>query len=107
MNLSWQHIIADILLYEVGYIAAPNDTWCTDCDSVKTLPDVYTVFGNTTNNSMIVTGLEPETCYVFGVRVYYSMESGEWNTLPYYTTTVTSKLVSLHFHNYGHCKYCQ
>ncbi len=88
VNLSWHHIIADILLYEVGYTAAPNDTWCTS--DVITLPDVYTVFGNTTNNSMVVTGLESGTCYVFGVRVYYSIESGEWNTLLYTTTTITS-----------------
>ena len=61
--------------YQVGYSA---DIQCND--SIDTLPAGYTLFGNTTSNSIVVTGLEPDTCYVFGVRVYLRV-SGEWSVI--------------------------
>ncbi len=61
--------------YQVGYSA---DTQCNG--SIDTLPAGYTLFGNTTSNSIVVTGLEPGTCYVFGVRVHL-VGSGKWSVI--------------------------
>ncbi len=64
--------------YQVGY---SSDTQCND--SIDTLPAGYTLFGNTTSNSIVVTGLEPDTCYVFGVRVHL----GKWSVIVLRTLT--------------------
>ena len=90
VTLQWSALMSpggDEYRYEVGYSARPDDTQCTD--SVDTLPDGYTLFGNTTGTSIVVTGLEPGTCYVFGVRVYAlkTKESGEWTTVLLKTKT--------------------
>ena len=83
---------SDMFVYQVGYSA---DIQCND--SIDTLPAEYTLFGNTTSNSIVVTGLEPDTCYVFGVRVY-SMDfgsAGEWNILLHETLTQTRKYLHI------------
>ena len=67
--------------YQVGYSA---DIQCND--SIDTLPAGYTLFGNTTSNSIVVTGLEPDTCYVFGVRVHLR-GSGKWSVILLRTLT--------------------
>ena len=72
VTLSWSPLVArtdDIFIYEVGYIARPDDTQCTDSN---TLPEGFMLFGNTTGNSIVVTELQPKTCYVFGVRVFFA-----------------------------------
>ncbi len=71
-----------MFVYQVGYSV---DTQCND--SIDTLPAGYTLFGNTTSNSTVVTGLEPDTCYVFGVRAHSNRTGnpGEW-TVVYNTT---------------------
>ena len=81
ITLSWSPLTTqtdDNFTYNIGYI---TDIQCNN--SVITLPDEYTVFGNTTGNSIVVTGLQPGTCYVFGVRVYTSKSKdfGKWTTL--------------------------
>ena len=70
-----------MIVYQVGYSA---DTQCND--SIDTLPAAYTLFGNTTSNSIVVTGLEPDTCYVFGVRVHLK-GSGKWSVIVLRTLT--------------------
>ena len=74
VQLSWTPLITqtdDSFTYEVGYIAQPSNTACTGTIP-STLPEGYTSFINTTNSSVVVTGLDSGTCYLFGVRVYSS-----------------------------------
>ena len=74
----------DPLIYEVGYsIWLPDAQQCANRENIDTLPDGYTLFGNTTDSSIVVTGLQPGTCYVFGVRVYSSnvQMPGKWTLL--------------------------
>ena len=69
-------------MYEVGYIAQPSNTACTST-ILSTLPEGYTSFINTTDSSVVVTGLDSGTCYLFGVRVYSSRSPipGEWTLI--------------------------
>ncbi len=71
--------------YQVGYSA---DTQCNG--SIDTLPVGYTLFGNTTSNSIVVTGLEPDTCYVFGVSVHLE-ELEKWSVIVLRTLTLTGQ----------------
>ena len=71
--LSWPATDNVTLIYEVGYsIWLPDAQQCANGGNIDTLPDGYTLFGNTTDSSIVVTGLQPGTCYVFGVRAYSS-----------------------------------
>ena len=88
MQLSWDAlpvVSIDEFFYEISFSAIQ------DCSSVSvsTLPQDYTSFKNTRSSTAVVTGLEANTCYVFGVRVYSTRTSqpGEWtvsvnSTLP-------------------------
>ena len=81
ITLYWNPLITlsdELVVYQVGYSVIPNNTQCNDTNG--TVLSINIVFGNTTNDSIVVTGLEPDTCYVFGVRAY-SINYGEWNTL--------------------------
>ena len=71
-----------------GYIAQPSNTACTSTILI-TLPEGYTSFINTTGSSVVVTGLNYGTCYLFGVRVYFSRSPvpGEWTLLLQQTDT--------------------
>ena len=85
VQLSWIPLFTqtdDSFTYEVGYIDQPSSTACTST-SLSTLPEGYTSFINTTNSSVVVTGLDSGTCYLFGVRVYSSRSPvpGEWRLL--------------------------
>ena len=88
VQLSWTPLITqtdDSLTYEVGYFAQPSNTACAST-SLSTLPEGYTSFINTTNSSVVVTGLDSGTCYLFGVRVYLRVYSsrtipGEWTLI--------------------------
>ena len=68
----------------MGYIAQHtcSNTDCTST-SLSTLPEGYKSFINTTGSSVVVTGLDSETCYLFGVRVYSSRYPvpGGWTLL--------------------------
>ena len=72
----------------MGYISQPSNTACTST-SLTTLPEGYTSFVNTTGSSVVVTGLDSGTCYLFGVRVYSSRSPvpGEWTLLLQQTDT--------------------
>ena len=79
MQFSWNLLPAvsiDDFFYEIGFSAIQ------DCSSVfvSTLPQDYTPFKNTSSSNALVTGLEANTCYVFGVRVYSTRtgQPGEW-----------------------------
>ena len=79
VQLSWNPLPAvsiDEFFYEIGFSAIQ------DCSSVtvSTLPQDYTIFMNTSSSTAVVTGLEPDTCFVFGVRVYSirTGQPGEW-----------------------------
>ena len=88
VTLYWNPLISlsdELVVYQVGYSVIPNDTQCNDTNG--TVISIIRVFVNTTNDSIVVTGLEPDTCYVFGVRVY-SIKYGEWNTLMLTTVTM-------------------
>ena len=83
VQLSWPSLITktdETFQYEVAYLARPYDSQCNNSD---TLPNGYSLFGDTTNNSTVVTDLQPGTCYIFGVRVYGSISAsaGEWRVI--------------------------
>ena len=89
VQLSWIPLITQIddsFTYEVGYIDQPSSTACTRT-SLSTLPEGYTSFINITDSSVLVTGLNSGTCYLFGVRVYSSRTPipGGWTLLLYQT----------------------
>ena len=89
--LSWTPLITqtdDSFTYEVGYIAQPSNTACTST-ILSTLPEGYTSFINATSSSVVVTGLDSGTCYLFGVRVYSSRSPipGEWTLFLQQTNT--------------------
>ena len=91
VQISWTPLITqtdDSFSYEVGYIAQPNNAACTG-RIPSTLPEGYTSFMNTTNSSVVVTGLNSGTCYLFGVRVYSSRSPvpGEWTLILQQTNT--------------------
>ena len=90
VHLSWTPLITqtdDSLTYEVGYIAQPSSTACTST-ILTTLPEGYTSSINTSDNSVVVVGLDLGTCYLFGVRVYSSRSvPGEWTLLLQQTDT--------------------
>ena len=81
ITLYWNPLITlsdELVVYQVGYSVIPSDTQCNDANG--TVLSINRVFGNTTNDSIVVSGLEPDTCYVFGVRAY-AINYGQWNTL--------------------------
>ena len=64
VQLSWQPAVNLTFEYEVVYII---DLYCSLNHTIS-LDDGYTVYYNiTTNTSIEVFGLIPDTCYVFGV----------------------------------------
>ena len=100
ITLYWNPLITlsdELVVYQVGYSVIPNNTQCNDTNG--TVLSINRVFGNTTNDSIVVTGLEPDTCYVFGVRAY-SIDYGEWNTLILKTMSKIVQIVSsISIHN--------
>ncbi len=66
--------LPEYYIYEVGSGA--------NCSSMypSTLPQGYTSYANTTDRTIEVTGLEPNTCYVFGVRAHSTRTGnpGKW-----------------------------
>jgi Fibronectin type III domain len=67
-----QHRNGDIVLYEVLYHDRANPA-----DDLAT---------NSTDNSMIISGLEPTTNYIFQIRAYTAKGPGPWsNQLPFRT----------------------
>ncbi len=75
-QLSWS-LLPEYYSYEVGFIEA--DTNCSSM-SLSTLPQGYTSYANTTIGTIEVTSLDPNTCYVFGVRAHSTITNlpGEW-----------------------------
>ena len=88
--------LRDSFTYEVGYIAQTSNTACTGT-SLSTLPVGYTSFINTTGSSVVVTGLNSGTCYLFGVRVYSSRSSvpGEWTLMLQQSDTTGINVIRL------------
>ncbi len=83
VELTWsvlEDVSIDEYWYEIG-IAAYTDA--QECSSVSptTLPRDYMSYTNTSDGRVEVTGLIPNTCYVFGVRVYSlrTGQPGQWN----------------------------
>ena len=69
-----------MIQYEVAYAVHPQGSIeCTVTDTT-TFTELYISYLNTTDSSVNVTGLEPSTCYIFGIRVYTVGlgEVGEW-----------------------------
>ena len=102
VTLSWSPVVTetnDIFTYEVGYHAdKPDDTQCSSISDVNTLPDGFTPFSKTNDNSIVIGCLQPGTCYVFGVRVYSSRSElpGRWIFLRQLTTPL-GKMVKVTF----------
>ena len=78
-DLSWNALpntTIDEYFYEIGLSIANADQ---DCSRVhpNIIPQPYT---NTSNSTAVVTSLEDNTCYVFGIRVYSTRtgQPGNW-----------------------------
>ena len=77
--LSWLPPTSEgTFLYEIAVVKL-NHTECAD-NGNSTLLDGHELDGKTTNTTFEVTGLEVESCYKFGVRIYLEecSESGNW-----------------------------
>ncbi len=80
-----------MILYEVAYAVHPNGSIECSATDATTFTELYTSYLNTTDSSVIVTGLVPSTCYIFGIRPAYTVGvgvAGEW-------TVLTSRTLSL------------
>ena len=53
---------------------------CTT-DTSSVFIDQYISYINTTDTSVNITCLEPNTCYILGIRAVYSGIQGEWTLL--------------------------
>ena len=71
------NVLPEYYLFEVGYIK--EDSNCSSM-SLSTLPQGYISYANITNETIEVTSLDPNTCYVFGVRAHSTITNlpGEW-----------------------------
>ena len=72
-----------MIQYEVAYAMHPQGSIeCTVTDTI-TFTELYISYLNTTDSSVNVTGLEPSTCYIFGIRVVTVGlgEVGDWTLL--------------------------
>ena len=58
----------DTYIYEVGYWVVNNSLNCMWNQSIQPPNNFYHI--NTTNGTVELSGLEDDTCYMFGVRVY-------------------------------------
>ena len=78
-QISWT-TLPEYYIYEVGIVGSG-----ANCSSMypSTLPQGYTSYANTTGRSIEVTGLEPSTCYLFGVRAHSTRTGnpGEWTVI--------------------------
>ena len=73
-QISWS-ALPEYYTYEVGIVGPIG--------SLSTLPQDYTSYANTTDRTIEVTGLEPNACYVFGVRSHSirTGNPGEWTVV--------------------------
>ncbi len=70
--LTWsvlEDVSVDEYSYEIGIAEYTGDLACSSVNHT-TLPHDYVSYITTHDDSVKVTGLIPNTCYVFGVRVY-------------------------------------
>ena len=77
--LTWsslREVSIDEYSYEIGIAEYTGDIMC----SSTTLPQDYVSYITTLDDSVKVTGLILNTCYVFGVRVYSlrTAQPGQW-----------------------------
>ena len=82
-QLTWTASSNNMIQYEVAYTVHPQGSIeCTVTDTT-TFTELYISYLNTTDPSVNVTGLEPSTCYIFGIRVVTVRlgEVGEWTLL--------------------------
>ena len=82
-ELTWsvlEDISIDDYSYEIGFAEYTSDAVCSS-GNPTTLPQDYISYTNTSDGSAEVTSLTPNTCYVFGVRVYSlrTGQPGQWN----------------------------
>ena len=91
VQLSWQPVVNLTFEYEVVYIID------SDCSLNHTIlpDDGYTVYYNTTTNTIEVFGLIPDTCYVFGVTACPDTS----NVTIIYGMTVLESNVNILFNN--------
>ncbi len=80
-QLSWS-TLPEYYIYEVGIVGSGAQSNCSSMYP-STLPQGYTSYANTTDTIIEVTGLEPNTCYVFGVRAHSTRTGnpGEWTVV--------------------------
>ena len=86
-----------MIQYEVAYAVHPQGSIeCTVTDTT-TFTELYISYLNTTDSSVNVTGLEPSTCYIFGIRVHTVglVDVGEWILLVNSTLGIT-RTTNLH-----------
>ena len=103
-ELSWKSIpntAIDIHFYEVGLLITSGDQDCSSSvnQTVLSVGNLsYIISTNTT--TAVVTNLEADTCYVFGVRVYSTRKGqpGEWTIRVNSTLAESMKCCSRSIH---------
>ena len=108
--LSWLPPTSEeTFLYEIAVVKL-NHRECAD-NGNNTLLDGHELDGKTTNTTFEVTGLEMESCYKFGVRIYLEecSESGNWvvtihkkETSMLYDVSMLFILFHYSLHSYGY-----
>ena len=89
-QISWS-ALPEYYTYEVGIIGPIG--------SLSTLPQDYTSYANTTDWTIEVTGLEPNTCYVFGVRAHSTITylPGDWTVVHNITQPLGEFHLKIHY----------
>ena len=100
-QLSWTPLSTDTnsIIYEVAI--SPTADMCTT-DTSSAFIGQYISYINTTDTSVNITCLEPNTCYILGIRAVsqYSDGIGKWVLLTNTTLALGRvKLMLLHDYN--------
>ena len=91
-----------MIQYEVAYAMHPQGSIECFATDTTTFTELYISYLNITDSSVNVIGLEPSTCYIFGIRVYTVGlgEVGEWTLLVNSTLAILGTLIFVKLANY-------
>ena len=95
--LSWSILPVTYYQYEVAY--------SSNCSS-STLPaQGYTAYDNITSDGGTITGLQPDTCYIFGVRAISTItnQPGEWTVIVNNTRALSESSCDYYIIDYIMC----
>ena len=98
-QLSWNTLLStsiDTYINEVGYWVVNNSLNCMD-QSIQPPNNISHI--NTTNETVELSGLKDDTCYMFGVRVYSERTDNpeKWEII--FNRTLPLGMLCNHYYN--------